>query len=35
VPADSRLEPGQPAWIRLSPDRVVEFDSQGSRVQKF
>ena len=35
VPADSRLEPGQLAWIRLSPDRVVEFDSKGSRVQKF
>jgi len=27
VSADSRLEPGHPAWVRLPPDRVVEFDA--------
>ena len=35
VPADSRLEPGQPAWVRLPPDRVIQFDSKGSRVLEF
>jgi multiple sugar transport system ATP-binding protein len=36
VPADSRLEPGHAAWVRLPPDRVIEFDSYGvSKFQKY
>jgi multiple sugar transport system ATP-binding protein len=27
VPADSRFEPGQPAWVRLPADRVLTFDA--------
>jgi ABC-type sugar transport system ATPase subunit len=34
VPADRRFEPGQPAWVRLPPDRVLMFDaSSGDRIQ--
>jgi ABC-type sugar transport system ATPase subunit len=33
VPADRLFEPGQPAWIRLPPDRVLVFDaSDGQRI---
>jgi ABC-type sugar transport system ATPase subunit len=27
LPADSRLEPGQPAWVHLPADRMIEFDA--------
>ena len=35
VPGDSQLEPGQPAYVRLPPERTLVFDEQGSRVLGF
>ena len=35
VPGNSPLEPGQPAWVRLPPDRTLIFDERGSRVLEF
>jgi ABC-type sugar transport system ATPase subunit len=33
VPADRQFEPGQSAWVRLAPDRVLRFDaSAGHRI---
>jgi multiple sugar transport system ATP-binding protein len=29
VPADRQFEPGQSAWVRLSPERVLRFDANG------
>ena len=29
VPADRQFEPGQSAWVRLPPDRVLKFDAAG------
>jgi ABC-type sugar transport system ATPase subunit len=31
VPADRHLEPGQSAWVRLPPDRVLIFDANGGQ----
>jgi multiple sugar transport system ATP-binding protein len=31
VPADRVFEPGQSAWVRLPPDRVLRFDSSAGR----
>jgi multiple sugar transport system ATP-binding protein len=34
VPADRQFEPGQTAWVRLAPDRVLRFDaSTGHRLR--
>ena len=34
VPADRQFEPGQTAWVRLVPDRVLRFDaSAGQRIR--
>ena len=33
VPADHQFEPGQPAWVRLPPDRILTFDADtGKRI---
>ena len=29
VPADRQFEPGQSAWVRPPPDRVLRFDANG------
>jgi hypothetical protein len=32
--ADTAFEPGHPVWIRLPPDRVIEFDAAtGERLR--
>ena len=31
VPGDARYEPGQSAWVRLPPERVLTFDASGGR----
>ena len=31
VPADRQFEPGQSAWVRLPPDRVLKFDATGGQ----
>ena len=31
VPADRQFEPGQSAWVRLPPDRVLKFDASGGQ----
>jgi ABC-type sugar transport system ATPase subunit len=32
VPGDARYEPGQTTWVKLPPDRIVEFDASGTRI---
>jgi ABC-type sugar transport system ATPase subunit len=31
VAADRRFEPGQPAWVRLPPERILKFDASGGQ----
>jgi ABC-type sugar transport system ATPase subunit len=33
VAPDFRVEPGQQVWVRLPPERVLEFDAEGRRVE--